>query len=88
MMRKSEFKDKQQFALNDWSPLIETLLPWEMWLKDAQLQQNHVKRAEQKHRHIMCPIKKVGKRSTGIGCEDCQIHAVGESIVNLFSYVK
>ena len=47
-----------------------------MWLKSSQLQRDHVKRAEQKHRCIVHLIKKVGKRNTGMGLKIVKYHAI------------
>ncbi len=56
--------------------LVETLLQWESWLKSDKMEKRHVKKAQQKHRYIMYLIKKVGRRTKGMGLKITKFHAI------------
>ena len=47
------------------------------WLKSPQMELKHVKRSKKKHRYIiMYLIKKVGKRSKGMGLNIIKFHSI------------
>jgi hypothetical protein len=62
--------------LQDWILLVETLLQWEAWLKSDVMRRHHVDRAEKKHRYIMYLIKKIGRRSKGMGLKITKFHCI------------
>ena len=72
--KKKEFGTKE--ALRDWSQLIETLLQWERWLRSPVMEKKHVKKARDKHRYIMYLVKKVAKRSKGMGLKLQKYHQI------------
>ena len=83
LRRKKRFKNLDM--VTDWTLLLETLLQWEVWLKSDQMEVEHVKRAERKHRFIMYLFRKVGNRSSGMGLKLSKFHAIvhmSEDILN------
>jgi hypothetical protein len=66
----------QDWLIDDWLMLVETLLQWETWLKSDVMEVNHVKRAKLKHRYIMYLLKKVGKRAKGMGLKLMKFHGI------------
>ena len=55
--------------------LVETLLQWEAHLCPPQMKLKNVKRLDKKHRHIMHLMKKVAKRTKGMGLNVIKFHA-------------
>jgi hypothetical protein len=70
----TQFKDPR--LIEDWILLVECMLEWEMWLKSDRMERDHVERAKRKHRYIMYLIKKVGKRTKGMGLKITKFHAI------------
>jgi hypothetical protein len=68
----------------DWTLLVETLLGWIQWLKSSEMQVRHVDASEWKHRFIMHLIKKIMKRTTGMGMKFVKFHI----ITHLTSHIK
>ena len=81
---------KQQFgtyeALLDWSVLVETLLQWERWLRSHVMEKKHIKSARHKHWYIMYLIKKVGKRSKGMGFNTQKFHQILHMADDIINY--
>jgi hypothetical protein len=71
--RRKQFADAK---LDDWILLLETMLEWEEWMKSPQLLKKHVRAAHQKHQYIMYLIKKVAKRTVGMGLKLTKFHAI------------
>ena len=63
-------------VLKDWQLLIDTLLQWEQWLKSIQMEIDHVKKSELKHRYLMYLMKKVGRRVQGMGLKITKFHSI------------
>ncbi len=70
--KKRHFGTKAQ--CRDWSTVVETQLQWERWLKSPSMQRSHVKKLETKHRYILYLMKKVTKRSVGMGLKLQKYH--------------
>ncbi len=62
--------------LKDWITLLETLLQWEQWLKSSEMKVKHVRQAQTKHRIIMHFLKKIMRRSTGMGLKIIKFHGI------------
>ena len=62
---KGSFKSDNQ--KDDWLMLVETLLQWEAYLCLPQMKLKDVKRLDKKHRHMMHLMKKVARRTKGMG---------------------
>ena len=67
---------KEDGVLQDWQLLVETLLEWEQWLKSDKLPVKQVKLAQNKNRELMYLIKKVGRRTQGMGLKIIKFHAI------------
>ena len=67
---------KQPGTIKDWILLVETLLEWESWMRSRRMMKNHVKRARQKHRCVPYLIKKIGKRTKGMGFKIAKFHLI------------
>lgn len=60
--------------LRDWIMVIELVLQWEEYLKSDVMQVKHVQRLKFKHRFLLYLLKKVLKRSTGMGFNLIKFH--------------
>ena len=67
---------KEDVLIDDWSLLVETMLQWEAFLKLDEMEKNHVKRLEHKNRYLMFLIKKVLKRTKGMGLDTMKFHQI------------
>ena len=81
---------RRQFASDtyvlDWIMLLETLITWECWLKSDYMELRHVKRAEKKNRYIMYLIKKVGRRSKGMGLKTTKFHGICHLATDILNF--
>ena len=73
-------RDSAHFATpalrKDWILLVETLLQWETFLNKREMDLHVVHRLERKHRYIMYLLKKILKRSQGMGLRIMKFHAI------------
>ena len=67
---------KEEHKKDDWLLLVELLLEWEAYLCLPKMKKKHVKRLDKKHRYIMYIMKKVAKRSKGMGLNLMKFHAI------------
>lgn len=72
--RKKNFRE--DWLIQDWTLLVETLLQWEAYLCLAEMDKKHVTRLEKKNRFIMFLLKKVGHRTKGMGFKVMKFHAI------------
>ena len=70
---KGSFKTDNQ--KDDWLMLVETLLQWEAHLCLPRMKLKDVKRLDKKHRCTMCLMKKVARRTKGMGLNIVKFHA-------------
>ena len=56
--------------------LVETLLEWEAHLCLPKMKLKDAKRLDKKHRHIVHLMKKVAKRTKGMGLNVIKFHAI------------
>ena len=84
--KKSYIFDKDEKMLNDWLMLLETLLQWERWLKSEELQVSQVKKAERKHRQLMYYMKKVAKRTKGMGYKITKYHSIMHIATDILNF--
>jgi len=73
-------------VLNDWSLLVETMLQWETWLKKDRMNKKLVVRTGQKHRYLMYLIKKVGRRTKGMGLKTVKFHAIMHMVDDMLNF--
>ena len=67
---------REEWLVKDWVLLIETLLVWEAYLKQDQMQKIHVHRMQKKNRYILYLMKNVAKRSEGMGLKIMKFHGI------------
>jgi hypothetical protein len=72
--KKKNFKNNWQ--IQDWLMLVETLLQWEAFLMLPKMQKIHVRRLKKKHRFLMFLLKKIGNRVKGMGFKVMKVHAM------------
>lgn len=60
----------------DWIMLLETLLQWEAWLKSPKMSKNNVTKSRKKHQYIMQLMKKISRRTKGMGLKTTKFHAI------------
>ena len=70
-----EYQFSQQ-RIDDWIMLLETLLQWEEWMRNDEMKRSHVFRARQKHRYTMYLIKKISRRTKGMGHKLTKFHCI------------
>lgn len=66
----------EDYLIKDWLLLVETVLEWEAYLCEPRMTKKHVMRLQKKNRYIMYLLKKVGKRSTGMGLKLMKFHVL------------
>ena len=77
LLKKARGKNfREKWQRQDWTLLVETLLQWEAYLKEPKMTRKHVKRLEKKHRFLLFLLKKIGRRSEGMGFKVMKFHAV------------
>ncbi len=87
--RKLLFKRKKfggQTGLSDWTLLVELLLEWEAYLCESKMLRAHVKRLGKKHRFIMCIMRNVAVRTTGMGLKIFKFHAITHLVEDIILY--
>ena len=60
----------------DWVLMVETLLHWEAFLKLDEMEMRHVVRLRTKHSFLMYIMKKIMKRTTGMGLNIMKFHGI------------
>ena len=82
--RKKNFRE--DWLIQDWILLVETLLQWEAYLTLSQMDKDHVTRLEQKNRFIMFLLKKVGHRTKGMGFKVMKFHAIVHLVEDIIMF--
>ena len=67
---------KLESSVMDWILLVETLLTWESYLNEPQMERKHVIRLEKKHRYIMYLMRKIAQRNKGMGLKLAKFHMI------------
>ena len=75
LLSKNKHFCKEEY-LKDWLLLVESLLQWEAFLCEPEMDLQHVERLESKNRFIMYLFKKVARRSEGMGLKIMKFHAI------------
>ena len=81
--KSSKFSDSH---LADWALLLETLLGWIQWLKCTRLKKKHVRASEWKHRYLMYLIKRVTRRTEGMGMKIPKFHLISHITQDLLNH--
>ena len=79
-------KFKKDSSKDDWLMLVETLLEWEAYLNQPTMKKKHVKRLQKKNRFLMYLMKKVAKRSEGMGLKIMKYHAILHMMEDILLY--
>ena len=66
---------EQDWLIDDWALLVETLLEWEAFLKLDKMDVNIVKRLKKKHQFLVFLLKKICRRTKGMGLKLVKFHA-------------
>ena len=83
--RKKRFFKKQEL-IDNWALLVETMLEWEAYLKLDRMQKKHVERLRTKHRYIMYLIKRIIKRTKGVGMKFIKFHAILHLVMDIMNF--
>jgi hypothetical protein len=67
---------KEDSFVDDWIMLLETLLQWESWLRKDVMEKKHVRALMEKNRRLMYLIRKVGKKTSGMGLKTVKFHGI------------
>lgn len=73
-VQKGNFKKSWQ--VQDWVLLVDTLLEWEHYLKQPKMEVKHVNKLARKHKFLMYLIKKICRRSHGMGLKIMKFHGI------------
>ena len=76
----------EQYLIDDWVLLVETMLEWEQFLTLDRMELKHVKKLERKHKYLMYLIKKVGKRADGMGFNIIKFHAILHMVQDILMF--
>jgi hypothetical protein len=66
----------QDWQIQDWLLLVETLLQWESFLMLPKMQKIHVRRLKKKHQFLMYLLKRIGNPVKGMGFKVMEAHAM------------
>jgi hypothetical protein len=83
---KAKKKHFSKGQLADWALLVETLLEWEAYLKLPRMEKKHLKRLKQKHRYIMFLMKRIMKRTKGVGFKFMKFHGILHLVMDIFNF--
>ena len=67
---------KLETSKDDWILLIELLLEWEAHLNEPRMEVYHLRRLQKKHRYLMYLMRKIAKRSAGMGLKLLKFHLI------------
>ena len=77
---------KEDFQRNDWALLVESLLQWEAYLKQDQMEHRHVVRLKKKHQFLMFVLKRIFRRTAGMGLKLVKFHAILHLVQDIVNY--
>ena len=83
-VRKGHFKE--DWLVQDWILLVETLLEWEAFMKLDKISISHAKRLKRKHSFIMYLLKKVCRRTVGMGLNTMKFHGILHLASDMLAY--
>ncbi len=83
---RTKKKFREDHKKDDWLLLVELLLEWEAYLCEPRMLKRHVKKLEKKHRFIMCIMKKVASRTTGMGLKIMKCHVVLHMVEDILNF--
>ena len=72
--------------IDNWILLVETCIEWEAFLKLDRMEAKHVTRLKKKHQFIMFLLKKICKRTKGMGLKIMKFHGILHLIEDIIAY--
>lgn len=75
-----------QEQISDWMMLLETLIQWEVWLRQESIKTSELRRAQRKHQYIMGLFKKIVKRQAGMGMKLTKFHVILHLIADILDF--
>jgi hypothetical protein len=82
----SQSKNFQGDTIGDWAILVEMLLKWEAFLNESEMDVRHVVKLNRKNRFIMFLMKKIAKRSAGMGLKLMKFHAIIHMMLDIWLF--
>lgn len=82
--RKGSFNKVEEF--HDWQMLVETLLMWEAYLHQEEMELRDVRKLVVKHRYIMYLMRSVAPRDKGMGLKVMKFHSILHLADNILLY--
>ena len=76
ILKGSNANFREDWLIDDWAMMVETMLQWEAFLKLPEMKKIHVHALEEKHRFIMYLLKKVARRVKGMGMKFLKFHQI------------
>lgn len=77
---------KNTKLIQNWVLLVETVLEWEAYLNEHEMEAPHVIALSRKNRYIMYLIKKVARRSAGMGLKLMKFHVIVHMWFDIYLY--
>ena len=84
-MEKSKFL-KDDTSKDDWIMLLEIMLEWDAYLNSESMFTCHVKRLSTKHRYILCLIRKIARRTSGMGPNLVKFHIILHLVKDILQF--
>ena len=73
-------------VIQDWIMLLETLLQWIEWLQSTEMPLKDVERCPKKFQNIMYLMKRVAKKSSGMGLKTTKFHCILHMPEDMLAY--
>ena len=77
---------RKESDLNDWILLVESMLEWESYLNEPQMEKEHLKRLKKKHRYMMYLMRKIAQRNTGMGLKLSKFHMILHLVEDIIEF--
>ena len=77
---------KLDTSKDDWILLLEMLLEWEAYLNEPRMQVYHLKRLKKKHRYLMYVIRRLAKRTKGMGLKLLKFHLILHLVEDILQF--
>ena len=84
LMKNPNFSE--DVYMKDWLLLVEMLLEWEAYLNEPEMEFKHVMKMNRKNWYIMYLIKKVARRSAGMGLKLMKFHVIVHLYMDIVLY--
>jgi hypothetical protein len=81
---KDFFGTQEQVA--DWIMLLESLIQWEVWLRQPSMKTSEIHRAKRKHKFMMALFKKIVRRQEGMGLKITKFHVILHLVEDILDF--